>query len=52
MIFIGPPHFGQHQRSGKSSVEEACCSACGSCTAGFLKMRILLANNGIAYYFF
>ena len=31
MTFIGPPHFGQRQRPGESSGEEACCSACGSC---------------------
>ena len=33
MTFIGPPHLGQCQRSGSSSVEEACCcSACGCCS--------------------
>ena len=31
MTFIGPPHLGQRQRPGESAVEEACCSACGSC---------------------
>jgi hypothetical protein len=31
MTFIGPPHLGQRQRSGQSSVEQACCcSACGA----------------------
>src|SRR5207244_4898470 len=32
MTFIGPPHLGQRQRLGQSSVEEACCSACGCCS--------------------
>src|ERR1700676_1541493 len=32
MTFIGPPHLGQRQRSGQSSVEEACCWACGCCS--------------------
>src|SRR5208337_304407 len=27
---IGPPHFGQRQRSLESLVEEAFCSVCGS----------------------
>src|SRR6202041_349724 len=32
MTFIGPPHLGQRQRSGQSSVEEACCLGCGCCS--------------------
>ena len=31
MTFIGPPHLGQRQRAGPSSVEEACWSAGGCC---------------------
>src|SRR5580704_10221076 len=31
MTFIGAPHLGQRQESGKSSVPEPCCSVCGCC---------------------